>query len=1382
MGKKKDLVKISEFYNKELIGSRLVIKDGIEIIDSNFFRNSIIKDVIFPKSLKVIDFWAFDGCKNIIDLILNEGLEEIGNFAFQDCSNIERITLPQSLRKIGDFAFMGCGNLREITIPGGVKRIEFGTFSGCKSLSKVILEEGIETVCQHSFAYCSNLKEIVLPSTLKELDHEAFYRCITLKKVTVPIETFIDLKLYAYPLFKENAVVFDILCGSKGYKHYYKNNKKVFDELERQERLIVRAQDFEKKSYYDYSPDNRILDRSMVANDRNISSYVVADGIEKISANTFKDFKNLKRVTIPDSVKVIEAGAFENCPDLKEVNLGNGLVEIRNNVFDGCSSLERIVIPSSVKRIGSSCFKNCTNLKAIILKEGIENLGENAFYGCDSLKELTIPGSLKKVKGNWFLRNTGIEEVTLSNGITDIEDNAFYMCKHLKKVHFPSSLKTIGNYAFANCGKLKKLKLPKGVTSIGEFAFLDCNSITEIELPEDLYEIHSGALNGTSITELVLPTRLRCMDISVLSDVKKLEKVKFYYNNFDLLYYFVKANKEALYNFYVHEGKKPIEFIGHKLSKIEKLKLLLLLNVDAYVLKEPEEPKIEKQKDVVDEDEIVLKRYTSNDEIDLLINKIKKESNSLVPYSKDIVDSAIENALRYLKNFIEDKPIVNTERGNIIDLRYLEPKLMSFSEVVDGRIIDGPYRYVTPQEIISRTTTKLQRILDSMNEIKKYNEILEQVEYYQGIVNGKYSTSRANDFISEDLVNTMKSLELFPKKYQDNNRKKLVDLLDKFLMFYVSPEIMSVIYIDLFERNQEIDLRANLAMLVGNAHQKVSNDLAVLKQYELLLNGLKGYKYTFSNELIDNISSLKEKIASLPDGDFKIKMQNDFNKVISDNIELVSNIIQVIDGYSLTKYNQLTRDISAQLQVISTNIDEYNRQKRAELSGNIYEYGEYYTIPETGKTSINITGNKTINDLITEVYNQSNFLPSSFKELINNKVKNILKEYRQAEKEFAPRIDADIKPEIHFGDPVSIRNNVVHELEGLLLILEDVQQFRSKLKQVDYYFDLLKGSEINAKQNDFVSEDIVRILGLIEKFPIAYQKNTKLELEKILKVYKQNVSNDIYTLFDDNPFTNPGDYDYRTDLSMHMGALSRKVNSELSVYNKYILLRNALGELKTTANDDEINNILALYNLISNLEEEEIKEELLKDFEIIRNEGIISITNMIDNAVSYPESKYTEFIFGILTKMKVLETKLDEYKKSSAVDKMMQAVKANLRKSKAYDVKRELLECLQCILNNLRVNVPYEHKSLKGIIFDFFNSVVDNDILTDEDKKYVVDVLINAINHQLMMIEDNECTPDNAYKMDILFKVIADLKAKLAWYLDKKIPYDDVFNNDKISF
>ena len=135
MGKKKDLVKISEFYNKELIGSRLVIKDGIEIIDTNFFRNSIIKDVIFPKSLKVIDFWAFDGCKNIIDLILNEGLEEIGNFAFQYDTGLSSITIPASVTSVGASAFDGCTGLEyvifEATVPPTLGTSAFQQTNDC---------------------------------------------------------------------------------------------------------------------------------------------------------------------------------------------------------------------------------------------------------------------------------------------------------------------------------------------------------------------------------------------------------------------------------------------------------------------------------------------------------------------------------------------------------------------------------------------------------------------------------------------------------------------------------------------------------------------------------------------------------------------------------------------------------------------------------------------------------------------------------------------------------------------------------------------------------------------------------------------------------------------------------------------------------------------------------------------------------------------------------------------------------------------------------------------------------------------------------------------------------------------------------------------------
>ena len=99
-----------------------------------------------------------------------------------------------------------------------------------------------------------------------------------------------------------------------------------------------------------------------------------------------------------------------------------------------------------------------------------------------------------------------------------------------------------------------------------------------------------------------------------------------------------------------------------------------------------------------------------------------------------------------------------------------------------------------------------------------------------------------------------------------------------------------------------------------------------------------------------------------------------------------------------------------------------------------------------------------------------------------------------------------------------------------------------------------------------------------------------------------------------------------------------------------------------------------------------------------------------------------------------------------------------------------------------RVNVTYEHTSIRGIVFDFFNSVVDNDILNDEEKKFVGGSLINAINQQLIMIENGECTPDNSYKIDVLFNEISELEQKLTLYINKKVAYNDVFSTDKIVF
>lgn len=1346
MGKKNNRIFASAYHSGNTRDSKLVIEKGVELIDSSYFENNYyIKYVYFPKSLEVVGFSAFSNCQNLLEVQINERLKEIDDLAFSNCSS-----------------------LKSIRIPGGVKKIGSYAFGGCTSLSEITLDEGVEIISNSSFFNCK-LEEITLPRTLKELDSKAFIDCKFLKKIIVPIKTFFDLQLYNNPTFVQNNVVFDIKCSPSEFQKYYDNDKykKIFVNLLQENRLSLPNLSTMRKEFSKRDPIEPVLDRSKVLKSILNNSYDIPEGVKEISPNTFKDFKDLKSVTIPNSVNVICAGAFQNCKNLKEVKIADGVKEIRNNVFDGCTSLERIEMPSSVKKIGSFCFNNCTNLRDVRLNEGLEEMDSNVFYGCTSLKQLTIPGSLKRVRGDWFLRSTGLQEVTLKYGITTIEDNAFYMCRNLRKISFPIFFETIGKNAFAECRLLEIAELPNSVKKIGEYAFLNCENITEIKLPSSLYELELNSFRGTNITELVIPSSLKLIKNSLIEgiklkklkenydnyiiDIKNLEKIIVHYDNFAELLKFVDKNCEVLSAFYYSKGKKKIDFVGCELNNIDKLQLFLLLNKDAFNIVTPE-----LDKPIIFEEQEEVDIYTGNKEIDSLVTRIKKEIESFAPVSRDIVNKKVDDELKnyeWIKN---------------------SPTIMSY---LHG---DSDY-YISPTVTINTIMIGLNKILKSLSKIEKYNKILERINYYQILIKDRQFIALENDFISEDIINIMKSLAQFPEKYQVTNKNKIKKILDDFIENYIKPDINSLIEGDPLI-DDDMDYRANLAILIGNMNEKVSNDLAALKQYQLLLDALKGYKLTVSNELIDNINLLKEKIVSLPEGEFKSSIQNKFDTVINEKIELIINIIQNNESYSEQKYNKLEQDISKQMKFISSGINDYNRKKRLELSDDIFAFGDYYTVSEIGHTSISITGNKKINDLITKIYQQSNFLPLNFKEIINNKVKILLKEFEQARVEFEPHLTDEIKPELHFSNPKMVQDKVVCDLEALLFDLNGVEQFNGKLKQAQYYFDLLNGKETKPVENDFVSEDIIKIIGLLEKFPRKYQNNIMAELTKILYTYKENVDKDIYTLFDDNPFTNPGENDYRSDLSNQTISLSSKVYKEFRVYNKLLLLQSALMQLKTTSDDENINNILAFNNLIENIEDEDYRDYIKNEFEQKISEELKSIANIIDNGEDYSEQKYREIIMEILSEILVLENKIIEYKESKPIERAMEVVKSNLMKSNVIAVKKELLECLNYIMIGSRVNVAYEHTSIKGIVFDFFNSVVDNDILNDEEKKFVGGSLINAINQQLIMIENGECTPDNTYKIDVLFNEIFELEQKLTLYINKKVAYNDVFSTDKIVF
>lgn len=156
--------------------------------------------LIFPNSVREIDYRAFSACKNLTAIEL-PGCTHIGDSAFANCHNLTIINLPvcediednaflntkvtrvdlPMCRRIGDSAFSDCGDLTTINLPVCEKILDRG-FNSTKIIKadlpmcKKIGDEGLsecdeliavnlpicEEIGKYGFIYCDKLKELVV--------------------------------------------------------------------------------------------------------------------------------------------------------------------------------------------------------------------------------------------------------------------------------------------------------------------------------------------------------------------------------------------------------------------------------------------------------------------------------------------------------------------------------------------------------------------------------------------------------------------------------------------------------------------------------------------------------------------------------------------------------------------------------------------------------------------------------------------------------------------------------------------------------------------------------------------------------------------------------------------------------------------------------------------------------------------------------------------------------------------------------------------------------------------------------------------------------------------------------------------------------------------
>lgn len=516
-----------------------------------------IDGITYP--VKYLGMNAFRECYSIQTVTFNEGLEGIGGFSFQSLNNTEFGSFPSTLRFIGNYAFYNCNRL-----------------------SKVILPESCTYVGSCAFCWCNNVKRIELPHSLSLIGSSAFQHCSSLSAVVSHIPTPYAIKNNVFCMEER----WDDASGSTVYTNsdatlYVPSGTKSSYEIFTGWNMFAEIVEGELKeatvdgliySYleskgtasvigrFDNEMYNITIPGSVTIGSANytvkavgpgafwggsglgVGTVVIAEGVETIGKNAFRENSSLESVSLPSTLKTIGDYAFFYCEyNLRKIELPASLDSIGDYAFSRLRNLTTVIsriqrpfkINESVFSIDENWDYSGENPKQTFTKspatlyvpdgtktsyqsiagwnmfadivEGelkeatvdgliysyIEGKGVASVIGRanDDMRNITIPSSvpigsagyLVKSVGTGAFQSCGLDSLVINDGIETIGRDAFRENWNLKSVVFPSTLKTIGEYAFYNCEyNLRKIELPASLDSIGDYAFSRLRNLASV--------------------------------------------------------------------------------------------------------------------------------------------------------------------------------------------------------------------------------------------------------------------------------------------------------------------------------------------------------------------------------------------------------------------------------------------------------------------------------------------------------------------------------------------------------------------------------------------------------------------------------------------------------------------------------------------------------------------------------------------------------------------------------------------------------------------------------------------------------------------------------------------------------------------------------------